>query len=331
MQILEPEFSLSDADRDNLHDALSTIDANPYKHYEGFCTQVRSICASSAVPEVLAEHVKYRRTLSPAEHPLSYFSNLPIDTELPIFDFDDPVASKHALKRTFIGEGILALYAELAGTPGIAYLNVNDGDVFQDIYPKRSLADSQSQKALNSIAFHKDLANHFVRPDYVYMIGMRASAQNQVYTTFAKNTDIFAALNADQVAIAQEFRYITPFDDLTVHGNRINVGDAQRHPLIRPNMDLQFFENRTRGVDDEAQSVVDAVRAAAHAAKLGVNIQARDFVITCNNYCVHSKEVVAAPDEAGLQTRWVIKTVNVDTLATHVPHMVRGVDYLVRG
>lgn len=70
-----------------------------------------------------------------------------------------PVRSKYELKTTFVAEAMLALFAQLANTPAIGY--VNDGDVFQDIYPKESMATSQSQKALKEIHFHKDLANHF--------------------------------------------------------------------------------------------------------------------------------------------------------------------------
>jgi L-asparagine oxygenase len=73
----------------------------------------------------------------------------------------------------------------------VGYVNVNDGDVFQDIYPKESMASSQSQKALKEIHFHKDLANHFVRPDQVYMVGMRSHRRNAVYTSFVRNSDIW--------------------------------------------------------------------------------------------------------------------------------------------
>lgn len=74
----------------------------------------------------------------------------------------------------------------------IGYTNVNDGDIFQDIHPKRDLVNSQSQKALKPIFFHKDLANHFVRPDWVNILGLRASTENEVYTSFARNKDVYS-------------------------------------------------------------------------------------------------------------------------------------------
>jgi L-asparagine oxygenase len=329
--LAEPELVLSDAERDGLLDALLAVDANPYRHYEGFCAQVRRIGGSAVVPEGLRDYVKWRRTVLPASHPVGYLKNLPIDRDLPVFDFDEPVLSKYALKKTFVGEGILALFAELSGTPGIGYLNVNDGDVFQDIYPKRALAASQSQKALNGIYFHKDLANHFVRPDYVYMIGMRSSERNVVLTTFASNESVVGALAADQLEIARQARFYTPFDDLTKAGGNVDVGDADLHPLVVGASDLRLFENRTKGLDDEAQAVVDAAVAAAHRCKVAVNVQAGDFVITCNNHCVHAKEIVVAEDPEGLRTRWIIKTVNVDALSPHSSRMVDAVSYLVRG
>lgn len=325
------EARLSDADRDTLREALLSVDANPYRHYPGFRHQVGRVAGSDAVPATLREYADYRRALSPVEHPVGYLANAPVDRDVPIFDYDEPVVSKHALKKTFVAEAFLALYAELVGTPGIGYLNVNDGDVFQDIYPKRAMADTQSQKALRQIRFHKDLANHFVRPDYVYMLGMRSSADNIVLTTFAGNREVLAVLDADQLEIARQARFTTPFDDLTIAGGNVEVGAAAAHPLLVGDFDLRLFEDRTVGLDDEAEALLADVVARVHAVKRGINVGPGDFVITCNNHCVHAKELVHVADEEALRTRWIIKTVNVDALAPHSSAMVDGVPYLVRG
>ncbi|NNN01429.1 MAG: hypothetical protein HKL86_06330 [Acidimicrobiaceae bacterium] len=331
IQLFAPEFSLEDSERDRLQDALLGLTANPYKQFEGFSEQVRGIASSSDVPQSIRDYVAWRHSVSPSTHPVGYFKNAPIDRELPVFDFDEPVNSKYALKKTFVGEGFLALFAELSGTPAIAYRNVNDGDVFQDIYPKRSMATSQSQKALGAIAFHKDLANHFVRPDFVYMIGMRASKINEVLTTFASNAEVVARFSETELELAKEVRFTTPFDDLTVAGGAVKVGEADNHPLLEGESNLRLFENRTVGLDTEAQNLVDHVVEILHEVQLGVNIQPGDFVITCNNHCVHSKKVLSEDDKEGLRTRWVIKTVNVYARAPHSKHLVEGVPYLVAG
>jgi L-asparagine oxygenase len=328
---IAPEVRLGDAERDALHDALLGVSANPYRHYGGFCQQISRIAGSEVVPGALRDYADLRRAASPGDFPVGYLANAPIDRDVPVFDYEEPVLSKYALKSTFVAEGFLVLWAALVGTPGIGYLNVNDGDVFQDIYPKRALAHTQSQKALREICFHKDLANHFVRPDYVYMLGMRSNPANVVLTTFASNRDIIGALSDEQRAIGREQRFMTPWDDLTVLTAAVEVGEVNSHPLISGDMNLRLFEGRTEGLDEEAQSVVDAVIDIIHEVKAGVNVGPGDFVITCNNHCVHAKELVDVTDEEALRTRWIVKTVNVDSLAPHSASMVEGVPHLVCG
>jgi|GEM_PF-1338048 len=330
-EMIEPEVTLSDSERDNLFDALLSIDANPYRHYQGFCQQISRLAGSESIPEQLREYADLRRAASPADHPVGYLANAPHDRDVPIFDYEEPVLSKYTMKTTFVAEGFLVLWAELVGTPGIGYLNVNNGDVFQDIYPKRSLAHTQSQKALREICFHKDLANHFVRPDYVYMLGMRSNPANLVLTTFASNKEIIEALDEEQVAIAREGRFMTPWDDLTILTGAVKVGEANSHPLVSGDVNLRLFEGRTTGLDEEAQAIVDTVVTTIHRIKRGVNVGPGDFVITCNNHCVHAKELVNITDEDALRTRWILKTVNVDSLSPHSASMVEGVPYLVRG
>ncbi len=328
---IAPDTILSDDERDTLYDALLSIDANPYRQYPGFCQQIVKLAGSGVVPMRLQEYADLRRGVSPSDYPVGYLANAPFDRDVPIFDYDEPVLSKYALKATYVAEAFLVLWAELVGTPGIGYLNVNDGDVFQDIYPKRALAHTQSQKALRQICFHKDLANHFVRPDYVYMLGMRSSPANLVLTTFASNRDIIARLDEDQLALARKPCFTTPWDDLTVLTGKVEVGESNSHALVSGDFDLRLFEGRTKGLDDDSQAVVDAVVSIIHEIKRGVNVGPGDFVITCNNHCVHAKELVHIADEDALRTRWILKTVNVDALAPHSRSMVEGVPYLVRG
>jgi L-asparagine oxygenase len=330
-ETIAPEIALTDSERDTLFDALLSVDANPYRHYQGFSAQIALLAGSGTVPGTLRDYADLRRASSPADHPVGYLANAPIDRDVPIFDYEEPVLSKYALKSTFVAEAFLVLWAELVGTPGIGYLNVNNGDVFQDIYPKRSLAHTQSQKALREICFHKDLANHFVRPDYVYMLGMRSDPANLVLTTFAGNRDIVAALSDAQIALARQPRFMTPWDDLTILTGAVKVGEANSHPLLSGDFNLRLFEGRTVGLDDAAQAVVDSIVTTIHAIKRGINVGPGDFVITCNNHCVHAKELVDITNEDALRTRWILKTVNVDALAPHSASMVAGVPYLVRG
>jgi len=304
-------------ERDNLIDALGSPRVNPYRDYESFCREIRKIVHSAVIPARLREYVAQRRKQPAEDNPTGLIRNAPIDPVLPVFDYDQPVRAKHALKKTFVAESFLTLYAELAGTPAISYENANDGDVFHDIHPKRELAESQSQKALGPLSFHKDLANHFVRPDYLYMLGLRSGGANNVYTNFASNKDVIARLDAASLAVARQARFRTPLE-------------PPDHPLVSDDWDLRISENRTVGLDRVAERVLGDVVRIIHERKREHDVQPGDFVIVCNNRCVHNKQLGEVVDLDQLKTRWLMKTMNVDSRAPHSRHFVSGVPYMVR-
>jgi hypothetical protein len=330
MWTIKPEFTLTPGEYAELHAALSRTTVSPYRNYTAFNQQVTEIIRSGAVPRRFLDYVATLAGRDRKSGPVVLIKNVPFDEDVPVFDFAEPVKSKYELKTTFVAEAMLALFAQIAGTPAIGYVNVNDGDVFQDIYPKESMAASQSQKALKEIHFHKDLANHFVRPDEVYMVGMRSHRQNEVYTTFVRNSDIWLYFSARELDVLRGPNFYTPFDDLTVVGGK-ELGDADVHPVLGPIGDLRYFETRTHGLSDEAETALAKLDRVLHALKQRVFIEPGDFVITYNNYTIHAKEVVAVADEELLRTRWIIKTVNVDSIAPHLGHLVPGTDYLVNG
>ncbi|MFE5399475.1 hypothetical protein ACFQ9U_33550 [Streptomyces sp. NPDC056568] len=328
---ITPEFTFTDEESAALAQAIGTVTANPYRLYDAHAFQIARLVEDGVVPERFRAYVDTLAARDRHQEPVVVLKNVPYDRDVPVFDFDEPVKSKYELKRTFVAEGFLALFAQLAGTPAIGYLNVNDGDVFQDIYPKRSMQASQSQKALNAIHFHKDLANHFVRPDQVYMVGMRSNPENEVYTSFVRNVDVIAAFTEEELELLRSPQFHTPFDDLTVMGGSLELGEADKHPIIGGEDDLRYFENRTVGVTDAARAIVPKVSATLHALKQRVFIEPGDFVITYNNHTVHAKEVLEVRKPEELRSRWIIKTVNVDDLEPHARHLMPGTRHLVNG
>lgn len=327
---IDPEFVFTDSERDALEDALASTSVSPYRNYVAFNRQITDLIRAGAAPPRFAEYVATLAGRDRAALPVALLKNGPYDRDVPVFDFADPVRSKYELKTAFVSEAMLEMFAQLAGTPAIGYVNVNDGDVFQDIYPKESMAASQSQKALKEIHFHKDLANHFVRPDQVYMLGMRSHPENEVYTSFVRNVDIWPRFSADELEILRSREFYTPFDDLTVVGSKA-LGAADRHPLLGPIGDLRYFENRTRGLNRAAELVLMKLDDALHTLKQRLFIEPGDFVVTYNNFTIHAKEVVTVRDEEKLRTRWIIKTVNVDSIAPHLARLVPGTDHLING
>lgn len=332
IQVLEPEFVIPDPERDRMKSHLLDVSVDPYMDYPGFRSAVRDIASNFSGTET-ADFLETTMERDQLEHPCVTMGNAPIDDKLPMLDFVNAVADKRKRKTTYVSEGFLQLYAELTGQHAIGYRNVNDGDVFQDIHPMKHLADSQSQKALNDIAFHKDLANHFVRPDWVSIVGLRASDANKSYTSFARNIDVLADLDDVTIEILREPQYHTPFDDLTKDGKNITLGESDVHPIVGGvgENDIRVFENRTIGLNRSAQMAVYALVKSLHRNKKRFNITPGTFLGEANNESVHCKENHIVNDIEGLQHRWLQKTVNVRAASDHSIHLAHGTDYLVNG
>ncbi len=122
----------------------------------------------------------------------------------------------------------------------------------------------------------------------------------------------------------------TPFDDLSTVGTR-ELGEADKHPVLGPIGDLRYFETRTRGLTPAADAALRELDVILHTLKQRVFIEPGDFVVTYNNYTIHAKEVVHVADEELLKARWIIKTVNVDSMAPNLRHLVPGTDHLIDG
>lgn len=326
-------FQFSEGERDSIKYILQKISVNPYTDYEGFEMAVDSLLANGAIPKSFTGFCVSQREKNTYENPYVMLYNCPIDDELPLLNFDEPVIDKRNRKKKYVSEGFLLLYAKLMKQEPIGYTNVNDGDIFQDIHPKRDLVNSQSQKALKPIFFHKDLANHFVRPDWVNILGLRASTENEVYTSFARNKDVLAMLDESICDILRSPLFYTPYDDLTTYKSATSLGTADAHPILggAKETDLRFFENRTRGLTDEACTAVSKVIEALREVKTRIVIGPGDFVGAANNDCLHNKEFGEIRDDAALEERWLMKTVNVRSLEDHDRHFVEGQHRIVNG
>ncbi|MBA2653043.1 MAG: hypothetical protein H0U73_12390 [Tatlockia sp.] len=240
---------------------------NPYKFYPAFKQQVRTIISHLPALQRFIDFIDEQRSLSSYDSPFIFMENCPIDLELPEFSNDEPVQEKHAKKKTFIAESFLQIYAELAAQHPIAYLNVNDGDVFQDIFPKDSLKYTQSQKALGPIYFHKDFPNHFVRPDFVNILSLQSHADNKIYTTFCSNKDILDNLSEATKEVLRSCEFYTPYDEITLNSSKVLLEKPPNHPVLSGIKHLRIFENRTVGLNSEAQSALDELLAVTHKYK----------------------------------------------------------------
>ncbi|MCU4677551.1 hypothetical protein N7931_18185 [Catenovulum sp. 2E275] len=328
---MQPDYVLSELEKEVLKNAMLSILADPYRQYKSFCYQVEELIRKGKIPAGFLKALNELSLREKVSYPFVFIKNLPIDENVPKFDNENPIQSKYQLKKTFIAEGCLYLIGKVLNQIPIGYLNVNGGDVFQDIYPQRSLKDTQSQKALGPIFFHKDLANHFVRPDFVNMLSMRSHGENEIYTTFVKNIDVINSFSEFEIERLRQAKFHTPFDDLTTKAGSYDVGEASLHPIISDDYDIRYFENRTKGIDEEAQQLVELVKSRLHELKSCVQMVAGDFIGVANNYSVHGKEVGALQFPELAWERWTMKTVNVSSIEPYRDKMVAGSDYLIQG
>ncbi len=331
---IDVDFVFSNEANDVLTRRLLKIRVNPYKDYAGFQAEViRMIAEAGPIPDDFRNLCHAKKYVNQFESPYVLLKNCPVDPDLPILDLDSPVVDKRNRKTTYVAEAFLLLYAELMGQQPIGYINVNDGDVFQDIHPMRSLMETQSQKAAKTIFFHKDLANHFVRPDWVNILGLRASEQNEIYTSFVRNCDLLDYLDERVLKGLREERFYTPYDDLTLSSSNKKLGRAPNPQILggATDYDIRFFENRTVGIDAESQELVDEVVRALHVLKKRLLILRGDFIGSANNECIHNKEVVRIGDEGAVTNRWLMKTVNVRSLDMHKIHMMPSEVRIVNG
>ncbi len=320
---MRPDFVFRDDERDALYETFLNAFVSPYEDYPAFRGWIRELALVGDVTSRYADFCREVAERDFAESPLVLVRNCPIDRDLPVFDPADPVRSKYERKRTFATESFLALHAALTGTEIVAHASVNGGDFFHDIYPKESMYETQSQKTLGTLRFHRDFTNHFVRPDFVSTIVLRDTPDNEVFSTYAVNRDVIWSLPDDVVEVLRGERFHTPYDDISTQDGS-GLGDAPNHAVVSGDDGLRLFEGRTRGIDPEAQEALEACIAALHENKVRYTPVPGDMVAFSNDHLLHGREVHAIRDMESMRRRWLMKTHNVYSLEPLERYFVAG-------
>lgn len=320
---MRPDYVFRDGERDALYETFLSAFVSPYEAYPAFMGWIRELALVGDVMSRYAEFCWELRERDFAERPLVLVRNCPIDRDLPVLDPADPVRSKYERKRTFATESFLALHAVLTGTEIVAHASVNGGDFFHDIYPKESMYETQSQKTLGTLRFHRDFTNHFVRPNFVSTIVLRDTPDNEVFSTYAVNRDVIRSLPDDVLEVLRSERFHTPYDDISTQAGH-GLGEAPNHAVVSGEAGVRLFEGRTRGIDPAAQRTLDACVAALHAKKVRYTPLPGDLVAFSNDHLLHGREVDAIRDIESMRRRWLMKTHNVHSLEPLEGHFVAG-------
>jgi L-asparagine oxygenase len=320
---LPVDYILSDIERDRLGVELARVTLSPYKFYEPFRRQVRALIQDQRIPDGLVNLCREVAHRDRDERPTVVIRNAPIDIDLPILDYDAPLESKYQRKKTFVAEAFLEMFAGLIGSPAFGRVEIHNGDLFHDIHPMRSRAQTQSLKGLLGQPFHKDMANQAVVPDEVLMLGLRSDPANEVYTSFVRNVDVLDLLDAAERQLLRQPVFQTAADDAD--------DEPPRHAVLSGRAMFRFIEGRTRSVQPDADELALKVRKLTHHCRKRVLLAPGDFVCVYNNHALHAREVVNVRDEETYQQRWIMKTINLDDIESYRTSFVPGTDYLLAG
>lgn len=335
MEKLKFNYVLSDNQNKQLKDLLYKVKNDPYVYVNNFKEEINELINGNKVPLWFKEICEEWALMDKFLNPEFLISNAPIDTDIPILPFKNPVKGKYRLKKTFISESFLELFAQMCHQISIGYKYVNTGDIYQDIHPWQRLKESQSQKSIVNLGFHKDLANHFVRPDYVNILALRNSNANKVYTTYVKNKELLEEFDKLGITdILKEELFFTPYDALTKDGdNKDELGKAKKHSIIYEETNISFFEGRTEGLSKHHIEAVNLVVKSLHKLKRGIHFKAGDFISNENNKSIHGKEIIEINNESHLKERWLMKTVNLtkESFDSHKKFFFEDDQYIVNG
>lgn len=321
---LAVDFIFTEVEHDQLYRSLSEITANPYHEYELFNEQIQSLAGNVAVPTAFVDFCEAQQEIDRKEKPFIFIKNCPIDKTLPIFDFDrifnslDEFKAQRELKKTFIAEAFLILYATLTKTSPISYAS-HQGSWFRDVRPQKVFQSYPSGANLGSLSTHKEMVDHVVSPDYVNLLSLRNYSCNQVYTTFMRNQDILRELDEDTRTELRKKQFCTLYS----RDAQFQSGD-ECYAILSGDINLRYFENYTRGGGERAQAAVEQLNKILHTVKRRVLMVPGDFVSLHNHTSLHGKEVHQVVDEAQLKMRWLIKTYNVDNLEDYAQYFVKG-------
>ena len=197
---------LPDHETERLAEALSAV-PSPMRETEPTLLVLYSVFAQ--LPrDILGRLLDFgRAATSPAAILLR---GLPADANLPSTQND---GLPNRSKKTFISELCLLGITQLLGEP-IGFLSDKDGRLVHDLVPVPGREGTLSnQGSTRFLVFHNDLyyddirRYHYLNPDFLVLIGLRADPDGLAYTYFADAKSICEHLNARDLELLRRPLY----------------------------------------------------------------------------------------------------------------------------
>lgn len=309
---MQPMLKFSDGDRASLVSELLTVEVSPYKDYAAFRQQVVALAGVAPLPESLVaacERVRHDRSQgSTVAHVLA---NCPIDEQLPVLGHDDPSGDKRARKTTFVGEAFLELFAQLTGTPLLAYAARFGGDFFTDVIAINRYRGQQTGYSDGEVVFHNDRTAHPVRADYITLLGMRCPPEELVYTGFVSGRTLLAHLDAATQRVLRSTYFVTPFDVVSRDDNA-KLEQSPAHAILSEDYSIRYLDTHTMAAPETPVAAKDALlalkNALARAQKIRHRLRAGDILTFANQQGLHNREHIEIHDAERALSRWLLKT-----------------------
>lgn len=308
---MRPIYTLSETEYDELYRVLDAVGKNPYEDYEAFSRAVGDLVRRGEVPQFFADVcVRIRTEREGNVSDAHVVRNCPIDAELPDLDEEDPVAAKHAGKKTFVGEALLELSAQLMGTPLLAYAR-NWGDFFTDVVAIKKYSGMLTGYSDSELFYHNDRTAHDVRADFIALLGMKCPPDDLIYTGFIHGDDLLGKLTAEEQEILRRPYFVTPFDVFSKDKNA-DLTESEVHPILENDHSFRYLDTSTTTAPGSPVEAKDALIAMKNAlAKVDKNrhrILERDLFVLANQDGLHSREKIEINDPVRARERWLLKT-----------------------
>ncbi|MEU1374718.1 TauD/TfdA family dioxygenase [Streptomyces triculaminicus] len=327
---MEPTYVLSDAERDELYGVLNTVDKSPYEDYSAFSRAVGDLVDRGEVPAFFTEvcgRIRNDRETGAAE--AHVLRNCPLDAEIPVLNLDDPVADKHAKKKTFLGETFLELFAQLVGTPLLSYGTRFNGNFFIDVVAINRYSGMQTGFSDSELVYHNDRTAHPVRADFISLLGMRSPDGDYIYTGFVDGRDLLKHLSEEHQEVLRQPYFFTPYDVFS----RDNNGDltvSEKHAILENHHSFRYLDTSTTVAEGSPEIAKDALlelkNALVRADKTRHRILTGDLFTFANQDGLHSRDKMEINDPERARQRWLLKTYAFRDQAAADRHADRWID-----
>lgn len=326
---MEPFYTLSDFEHDELLAVLEGVTKHPYADYPSFSQAVADLIDRGEVPEFFTRQVTaIREERADGKAEAHVLRNCPIDREIPVLDHDDPVTDKHAKKHTFVGEALLELFNRIAGTPLLAYAR-NRGDFFTDVIAINRYSGKFTGYSDSELYYHNDRTAHPVRADYISLLGLRSPEGDFVYTGFIDGRELLRHLSEQEQRILREPYFVTPFDVFSRDTNS-TLTTSDVHPILERAHSFRYMDTLTAVAPGSPEAAKDAFialkNAQSKAERVRHRILTRDLLVLANQDGLHSRERVEIHDAQRAKSRWLLKTYAFADDAAADRHAHRWID-----